>query len=183
MKNIEKLFETGKPPYPVERTMLTSGILDFALESRFQGYKKLDTPQLAQVRYQLRMRRVFAPRVGIRTGNGWTERKAYALIDCRGSTSCGGVRGDGPEPSFHAAIGVMHESNSFNPAKTTVSDFEGMRGTTTLSGADLLESLRKSNMEVSGYLDVADSEGFDVYPAYLASATPKGPLRKIRSRL
>jgi hypothetical protein len=32
--------------------MLTSGILDFALESRFQGYKKLETPQLAQVRYQ-----------------------------------------------------------------------------------------------------------------------------------
>lgn len=52
VKNIEIMFETGKPPYPVERTMLTSGILDFALESRFQGYKKLDTPQLAQVRYQ-----------------------------------------------------------------------------------------------------------------------------------
>ena len=52
VKNIEKLFETGKAPYPVERTMLTSGILDFALESRFQGYKKLETPQLAQVRYQ-----------------------------------------------------------------------------------------------------------------------------------
>ena len=32
--------------------MLTSGILDFALESRFQGYKKLDTPELAKVRYQ-----------------------------------------------------------------------------------------------------------------------------------
>ena len=52
VQNIETLFETGKPPYPVERTMLTSGILDFALESRFQGYKKLNTPQLAEVRYQ-----------------------------------------------------------------------------------------------------------------------------------
>lgn len=52
VKNIEIMFETGKPPYPVERTMLTSGILDFALESRFQGYKKLDTPELARVRYQ-----------------------------------------------------------------------------------------------------------------------------------
>jgi hypothetical protein len=51
VKNIEILFETGQPPYPVERTMLTSGMLDFALESRFQGYRKLDTPQLAQVRY------------------------------------------------------------------------------------------------------------------------------------
>lgn len=52
VKNIEEMFETGKPPYPVERTLMTSGILDFALESRFQGYKKLDTPQLAQVRYK-----------------------------------------------------------------------------------------------------------------------------------
>jgi hypothetical protein len=52
VKKIEEMFTTGKAPYPVERTMLTSGILDFALESRFQGYKKLDTPELAKVRYQ-----------------------------------------------------------------------------------------------------------------------------------
>jgi hypothetical protein len=52
VKNIEILFETGKAPYPVERTMLTSGILDFELESRFQGHKKLNTPHLANVRYQ-----------------------------------------------------------------------------------------------------------------------------------
>ena len=52
VKNIEEMFETGKPPYPVERTMLTSGILDFGLESRFRGYIKLDTPELATVRYQ-----------------------------------------------------------------------------------------------------------------------------------
>jgi hypothetical protein len=52
VKNIEILFETGHSPYPVERTLLTSGILDFALESRFQGYRKLSTPGLAEVRYQ-----------------------------------------------------------------------------------------------------------------------------------
>ena len=89
------------------------------------------------------------------------------------------VRGIAQSRRFVVAIGgVMHESNSFNPAKTVVSDFEGMRGTTTLTGADLLESLRKSNTEISGYLDVADVEKFDVYPAYIASATPKGPLTK-----
>jgi hypothetical protein len=52
VKNIEMMFETGKAPYPVERTMFTSGILDFALESRIQGYKQLDTSELAKVRYQ-----------------------------------------------------------------------------------------------------------------------------------
>ncbi|MEJ7691497.1 hypothetical protein [Daejeonella sp.] len=51
VKNIEIMFKTGKAPYPVERTMLSSGILDFALESRILGYKRLETPELSKVRY------------------------------------------------------------------------------------------------------------------------------------
>jgi hypothetical protein len=50
VKNIEQMFETGVATYPVERTLLTSGILDFMMESRFQGYKRLSTPEL-DVRY------------------------------------------------------------------------------------------------------------------------------------
>jgi hypothetical protein len=43
---IQAHFRAGKAPYPVERTLLTSGILDAAMDSRQAGNKLLDTPQL-----------------------------------------------------------------------------------------------------------------------------------------
>ena len=51
VSKIEEMLETGKAPYPVERTLLVSGVLEACLTSRIRDHQRLETPQLA-VSYQ-----------------------------------------------------------------------------------------------------------------------------------
>lgn len=51
VSKIEQMFATGKAPYPVERTLIVSGMLESCLTSRHEGQKRLETPHLT-VRYR-----------------------------------------------------------------------------------------------------------------------------------
>ena len=52
MSKAEELFLTGKAAYPVERTLLTAGLVAAACQSLGAGGKRLETPHLS-VRYQV----------------------------------------------------------------------------------------------------------------------------------
>jgi hypothetical protein len=51
MSHAEDMVLTGKAAYPVERTLLTSGLVAAGLQSLAAGQKRLETPHLA-VRYE-----------------------------------------------------------------------------------------------------------------------------------
>lgn len=46
VRHIENMILTGKAPYPVERTLLTSGMTLAAVDSIFRGYKPVETPEM-----------------------------------------------------------------------------------------------------------------------------------------
>ncbi|NKB68652.1 MAG: hypothetical protein GKR89_16435 [Candidatus Latescibacteria bacterium] len=50
--HIEELFTNGRANYPVERTLLTTGVLAFLMDSRQQGHQRLETPDL-NISYQV----------------------------------------------------------------------------------------------------------------------------------
>jgi hypothetical protein len=50
-KAIDALIRTGHAPYPVERTLLTTGILDAVMTSKHRGGARVETPHL-DIRYR-----------------------------------------------------------------------------------------------------------------------------------
>jgi hypothetical protein len=43
---VDEFLQTGVAPFPIERTLLTSGVLDAAMISRFRGNSPVETPHL-----------------------------------------------------------------------------------------------------------------------------------------
>jgi hypothetical protein len=55
LQAIVAMVRTGNATYPVERTLLTGGILEAMLQSRLEGGTLVWTPHLAKIRYQPRV--------------------------------------------------------------------------------------------------------------------------------
>lgn len=46
LRDVDRLFQTGVPPYPIGRQLVGAGILDAALRSRAAGGVRVETPEL-----------------------------------------------------------------------------------------------------------------------------------------
>lgn len=49
--NAEVMFETGKAPFPIERVLMSTGLTIAGVKSLFNGQVRVETPELAAVRY------------------------------------------------------------------------------------------------------------------------------------
>lgn len=52
MSKAEATFLTGKSPTPIDRTLLTGGLVEAGMQSLAAGQKRLETPHLAAIRYE-----------------------------------------------------------------------------------------------------------------------------------
>ena len=50
MSNAEKMFLSGVAPYPVERTLMTGGVVEAGCQSLTHG-RRVPTPHMASIRY------------------------------------------------------------------------------------------------------------------------------------
>jgi hypothetical protein len=51
VKAIDSMIQTGHAPYPVERTLLTTGVLDAIMTSKADKHRRVETPHL-EIKYQ-----------------------------------------------------------------------------------------------------------------------------------
>ena len=76
--------------------------------------------------------------------------------------------------------GIVHETNTFNPKKTTVADFEtGLGGANgILRGEAIIRELASSNNTIAGFIDGAKEHRLELYPTIMAGPQTIGAVTK-----
>src|SRR4051812_28802398 len=70
-------------------------------------------------------------------------------------------------------IGIMHESNTFLEAPTTLDDF---RRDLLLTGGEIRTRFEGAHHEVTGFLETLDAGGAEAVPLFFARALPSGAI-------
>ena len=76
--NVQQFMQTGKAPYPPERTLLTTGIIDAAMNSRYEGHRLVETPYL-NISYESYDEMPIRPR-GVRPSGATVDPDAPDII-------------------------------------------------------------------------------------------------------
>ena len=75
--------------------------------------------------------------------------------------------------------GFLHETNTFAPTKASYQDFvEGGGWPALSSGRALLEATRKTNIGISGFVEAAETAGWELAPTVWCAASPSAHVRE-----
>src|ERR1700722_10985880 len=72
-----------------------------------------------------------------------------------------------------AVGGFLHETNTFAPTKAAYADFVHGGGWPAMTqGADVLKVMRNINVGLAGFIDEAETHGWELVPTIFAAASP-----------
>src|SRR6266702_7767712 len=72
-----------------------------------------------------------------------------------------------------AVGGFLHETNTFAPTKATFADFQHGGGWPAMTqGDDVLRVMRRINVGLAGFVDIAEANGWELIPTIACGACP-----------
>src|SRR5437660_4265167 len=72
-----------------------------------------------------------------------------------------------------AVGGFLHETNTFAPTKATYADFVHGGGLPSMArGADVLKVMRNINVGLAGFVEAAETNGWEMVPTISFAASP-----------
>jgi microcystin degradation protein MlrC len=78
-----------------------------------------------------------------------------------------------------AVGGFLHETNTFAPTKATYDDFVHGGGWPALAeGADVLKTMRNINVGLAGFVEAAETQGWEMVPTISCGASPSAHVTK-----